>query len=456
MKKTHFVGIGGHGMSALAQIHAMSGEEITGSDRLYDKKIDCPIWQKMRDLNISFFPQDGSGISENTGRVVLSTAIEEDNPDLKKAKELNLEIVHRAELLATHIEKSKTIAVSGTSGKSTVTAMIYEIMEKAGMSPGLITGGSSLYLQENGLIGNAINGKSEYLVIEADESDGSLVKYKPYLGMVLNVTKDHKEISELKEIFSKFKTHCQKFIVCNEDDNLNHLKDGSVTFGLKSGDVVPVDIELGPTSCRFKIDGVSFVLPVSGMHNVSNGVAAVSACKELGISLEKCASGLHDFRGVYRRFVSVGKHKDIEVIDDFAHNPAKISASLSAAKLRGKRLLVFFQPHGYFPTKLMKNDYIETFSTLGKDDILWMPEIYYSGGTVDRSISSNDIVSVVREKGINANFEPDRKKIAEQISKHAKAHDVVLVLGARDLTLPEFAKDIFNMIVSLQKSVAGK
>ena len=193
--KIHFVGIGGVGMSALAQLHAMSGDTVTGSDRLISKGYtDLALWTYLKNLGISLFAQDGSGIDEKTELVVLSSAIEDDNPEIKKAKQLGIQIMHRSELLAKHVATHKTVAVSGTSGKSTTTAMVYDILAFAGLSPSVITGAAILSLQkEQGVFGNVYKGESDILVIEADESDGSIVKYHPYLGLCLNLRKDHKE-----------------------------------------------------------------------------------------------------------------------------------------------------------------------------------------------------------------------------------------------------------------------
>ena len=209
--KIHFIGIGGVGMSALAQLHAMSQDEVTGSDRLISKGYtDMALWTYLKKLNIKLFPQDGSGIDEKTELVILSSAIEEDNPELQKAKQLGIPTMHRSELLAKHVASHRTIAVSGTSGKSTTTAMVYDILAFAGLSPSVITGASLLSLQkEQGVFGNVYKGNSDILVIEADESDGSIVKYQPYLGLCLNLQKDHKEIAVLQGYFKEFISHCK-------------------------------------------------------------------------------------------------------------------------------------------------------------------------------------------------------------------------------------------------------
>ena len=447
-KKLHFVGIGGNGMSALAQIHAMSGDTVTGSDRLLDKGYaSLPLWEKLKALGIGLFAQDGNAITKDLDAVIFSSAIEDDNPDSIKTKELGLKTIHRSELLSEHVSSFKTVAVSGTSGKSTVTAMIYEILQRSGCSPSVITGAPIISLQDSGLLGNVSRGKSDILVIEADESDGSLVNYRPDIGLMLNLTKDHKELDILYAYFRKFKANCARFLVNADEKNLSEFAKGSMTFGLEKGDTRAENVRLEPFRCLFTVKGVEFTVPEPGLYNVQNSIAAIAAAVNLGVSLEDCAKSLAKFKGVARRFNSIGTYNGIEVIDDFAHNPAKISAAMSAAHLRGKRVLAFYQPHGYAPVKLLKNELIEAFAaSLNAEDIIWFPEIYYIGGTVSKDVSSKDIVGPLRAKGKNANFTASREEIISEIAKSAKPGDVVIVMGARDPTLTDYARLLFNAI----------
>lgn len=446
-KNIHFVGIAGSGMSALAQIHAMAGGKTTGSDRSFDRGGNAGVKKKLEKLGIRIFPQDGSGISGKTELVVLSTAIEDDNPETAPAKKLKIPVIHRSELLAEYVSAYRTIAVAGTSGKSTVAAMIFEILEKAGRSPSIITGGNLLTLEERGLSGNAYSGGSELLVIEADESDGSMVNYKPAVGVFLNLTKDHKEVGEIKDIFLRFKSHVKTFIVNSDDPNLSYLKNGGLTFGINSGDTRAVDIKLEPKGSRFKIHGENFHLPAPGAYNIENAAAAVAACLNEGVPVKDCAEALSKYKGVARRFQSIGEADGVEVIDDFAHNPAKISAALEAAHLRAGRVLAVYQPHGFAPTRHLKNELIEAFkAALGEEDMLWLPEIYYAGGTADKSISSNDIVRPIAGCGRKAFFIPDRKEIIPEIAKNAGCGDVVIVMGARDPSLGDYSRAILKAL----------
>jgi UDP-N-acetylmuramate--alanine ligase len=445
--KIHFSGVGGFGMSALAQIHAMDGQPATGSDRLFDQGGNLVLKERLAALGVGLFPQDGSAVTRETGLVVLSTAIEDDNPEVAAAKRLGVPIKHRSEFLAEYVSRMRTIAVTGTSGKSTVTAMIYEILEAAGRSPSVITGGNLLSLQKRGLHGNACRGKSDLLVIEADESDGSLLNYRPAVGVFLNLTKDHKEIPVLKDFLLEFRSNVRTALACADDPNLSELRaDG--TFGVEKGDVRAEALQLGPGGSRFRIRGEDFVLPMAGRYNVENAVAAAAAALNEGASLADCRKALASYQGVARRFQSLGRARGVEVVDDFAHNPAKLAAAIAAAHLRAGRVLAVYQPHGFAPTRLLKNELIEAFaSALAPDDRLWLPDIYYVGGTTAKDISSRDIVEPLRARGRTAFHVPRRADIAALVAAQAKEGDLVLVMGARDPSLTDFAKDILAALL---------
>jgi UDP-N-acetylmuramate--alanine ligase len=440
----HFTGIGGTGMSALAQFHAFGGGATTGSDRLLDRGELAELRVKFSALGIRLFPQDGSGITERTGRVVVSTAVEDSTPDVAKAKALGRPLVHRADFLAEQVAAHRAIAVSGTSGKSTVTAMVFEILDAAGKSPSVITGGGLRLLEGRGLLGNAARGKSDLLVIEADESDGSLVRYKPWLGLLLNIGKDHKDIPALMEIFKAFRSHCGRFAVLGDAPNLGEFRRGATTFGFSEGcSVRGTGLSLEPGRIRFRVDGVPFDLPLDGKHNALNALAAAAACLEAGVPLAASAEALKDYKGVMRRFERIGTARGVSVVDDYAHNPDKVAAALEAAKLCAPRVLAVFQPHGYGPTRFLKDDFIESFCrALRLEDRLWMPEIYYAGGTAVKDISSADLTGPIAERGRKAFFLPDRKDVAAAVAAEARAGDMVLVMGARDPSLSEYARSV--------------
>ncbi len=280
-------------------------------------------------------------------------------------------------------------------------------------------------------------------MIEADESDGSLIRYTSEIGVLLNMDRDHKEPDELKRYFSAFKSNSSSFILNGDKNNLIDFRIDTTLFHSKK----ITNIVLEPDCSSFHYNKTEFSLPIPGLHNIENALAAVTACEKVGAKPEICAAALQQFKGVARRFQLIGTRKNIRVIDDYAHNPAKVSAAIKTAQLGGVRILAFFQPHGFGPTKFMKNDLIKSFANaLNKEDILWMPEIYYAGGTADKSISSKEIVSGVVKKGREARFASDRDDSIPEIASSAKEGDTILIMGARDHSLHQFARDVLNSL----------
>ena len=443
MKLVHYVGIAGSGVGALAQFHAMGGGQATGSDRSFDHGEASSTRKNLERLGIRIFPQDASALARRPDYVVASGAVESEIADIKEARAAGIELRHRADELACIANERKTIAVAGTSGKSTVAAMIFAILSGAGLDPSIITGGELVELKERGLIGNAWRGKGEWLVIEADESDGTLVRYSPRLGVLLNISKDHKEIAEVKNLFREFKSRSKSFAV-STDPGLADLRPESLVFG-QGGSIAAEDVELGPRSSTFRVGTTRFALPCPGAHNIQNALAAVAASREIGIPPEAAAKALARFRGVARRFEFVGEARGVSVIDDFAHNPAKVSAAIAAAQLGGHRVLAVFQLHGYAPARFLKNEFIEALAlALSPEDRLWMPEIYYAGGSVTRDISAKDIAEAVAARKRRADFVSDRKDIPGLIAKEAKPGDAVLIMGARDPSLPDLTRAILQ------------
>jgi len=343
----HFAGIAGSGMSGLAQFHAQAGGPTTGSDRAFDQGNRQDIRSRLEDLDIGILPQDGTFLAaaepggccagQTCAAVVVSTAVEDRVPDMAVAREHGIPVLHRSELLARYVATHRTIAVSGTSGKSTVTAMVFTILRACGQDPGLLTGGPVSELVNEGRIGNAwAPGTADsdvdqpYLVIEADESDGSLVRYHPWSGVILNLSLDHKTPEEVMVMFRTFKDNVSGPLVVGADTNLASLTDGAEVFGVGEDDRPGTwarGVSLRPDGSDFQVEGVTFSLPVPGLYNVRNAVAALAACRACGISLAQMAPALAGFAGVSRRFESIGAAAGVEVIDDFAHNPDKIAAA---------------------------------------------------------------------------------------------------------------------------------
>lgn len=443
----HFAGLGGSGMSALAQFQVMAGGRASGSDRAFDRGERNDLLRRLRRLGIAIHPQDGSGVRGDCAALVLSTAVESEVPDFATARELGVPMLHRSELLAHFVATYRTAAIAGTSGKSTVVGMTFAILRGAGSKPSLITGGDLVELQRMDLIGNAFSDPgSELLVIEADESDGSLVHYQPAVGAVLNLHKDHKETSEVAVLFERFRRQSVEGFVAGEDENLENLARGaSEIFGFGPKATVRGEaVELGPLGSHFSVAGVPFSLPTPGRHNVANALAAIAVSRTLGVELGAMVEPLASFAGVARRFQSLGVARGIEVIDDFAHNPAKLTAAITTARSRARRVLAVFQPHGFGPTRFLRQDLVEAFTeALGPEDRLWMLEVFYAGGTARRDFSAAEIVDELQGRGVKARF-TDREALASEIVAEAREGDLVLVMGARDPSLTELGSRVLG------------
>jgi len=440
----HYAGLAGSGMSALAQFQAMMGGRVSGSDRAFDCGERAELRTQLERLGIEIMPQDGSGVTDDCAALIVSTAVEEKVADFATARAKNIPIVHRSELLAHFVASYRTVAVSGTSGKSTVTAMVFEILEGAGRDPSVITGGDLRLLQARGLPGNAFAGASDLLVVEADESDGSLVRYAPAVGVILNLQRDHKEMEEVAAMFAVMRARSREALVVGEDENLDALAGGAIRFGFgpRAG-IRGVNVELTPSGSSFIVDDVAFALPVPGGHNIANALAAIAAARALDVPLADMVGPLSCFQGVGRRFQTVGAARGVTVIDDFAHNADKIAAALATAKLNATRVLAVYQPHGYGPTRFLRRDFVDTFTReLRRGDRLWMLEVFYAGGTASRDFSAADIVEEIAENGVKAEFAPSRAWLAARIAEVASAGDTVLVMGARDPSLTDLAREI--------------
>jgi len=439
----HYAGVGGSGMSALAQFQAMLGGHASGSDRGFDRNERADARGQLERLGVHVVPQDGSGISVDCGALIVSTAVEDTVPDVAAAKARALPIVHRSEMLAHWVSEFRSVAVSGTSGKSTATAMMFEILRGAGQDPSVITGGDLVALQDAGYWGNAWAGRGP-LVVEADESDGSLVRYQPSMAVCLNLTRDHKGEDEVAEMFRILKRRTREAFLCGEEGLPADLLEGALTFGFgERAAVRGTHLELSRAATRFRVEGIPFTLPVPGAHNAENALAAVATCRALGVPLADMVAPLASFRGVARRFQSLGVAGGVEVVDDFAHNPAKIAASLATARLRAGRVLAIYQPHGYGPTRFLRDGFVETFAARTEpQDRMWLLEIFYAGGTAQRDFSSADLVREIVARGREAEFAPSREWLVRRITEVAEPGDLVLVMGARDPSLTLFAREL--------------
>jgi UDP-N-acetylmuramate--alanine ligase len=386
-------------------------------------------------------------LGDRTDAVVASTAIEEDNPDIVAARRRRIPVVHRSDVLAACVDDAQAVAVAGTSGKSSVTALCFELLSACGKEPSLIAGADLICLTDRGFIGNAFAGDSDLLVVEADESDGSLIKYHPHIALFLNVSKDHKPIAETMELFETLRGQSEVVIVNDDDPRVRELPSHG-SFGSTSRAVIyPRQVDTLTPRIRATIEGTVFEFPPMGKHNLSNLLAAVAVCRQLGCSLQRLAAAAANYRGLKRRFEVVGSAGGITVIDDFAHNPAKLSAAIGTAQNMGRRVLAVFQPHGFGPTRFLKDELVETLgSVLRQQDSFYALPIYYAGGTATRDVSSEDIVGPLVSRGLRAEASTGREACIASIADSAGSGDVVLCMGARDPSLPGFAASILAAV----------
>jgi UDP-N-acetylmuramate--alanine ligase len=445
-RSVHFTGIFGTGMSAIAQYLRFQGIEVSGSDRLLNSEDTAPIRQSLEALGCDIVNQDGSGVSVDTDILCISTAIEESNPDIAAARSCNLPIAHRSDLLAAIIASKKTIAVAGTSGKSTVTSMIFEFLTACGKSPSLISGAPLIRLEKQGLIGNAWSGGSDLLVVEADESDGTLIKYSPEAAVILNISKDHKSIEEIKGLFETLISK-SAWTASNSHDPILASIPATVRFGRNNKASWRPDYEVPmPTSVKLFRNGIEYHLPLPGNHNLENLRAALCICEHFGCEGPVLADAVRGFEGVARRFAVTKTEQGVYVVDDFAHNPAKIAAAVSAAMGLSQRIIAVYQPHGFGPTRFLKDEYIATFRTVfQRNDSLYLLPIYYAGGTAQKNISSEDIIDGLGQISFNAQAISGRKDLLTELKAAAGSGDCVLVMGARDPSLPALVRKIVDL-----------
>jgi UDP-N-acetylmuramate--alanine ligase len=445
-RRIHFTGIFGSGMSALAQYLRFQGIQVSGSDRLLASEDTAAIRQALDGLGCAIVQQDGSGVGAATDVVCVSTAIEDTNPDIAAARRHAIPVIHRSDLLNAIMATKRSIAVAGTSGKSTVTAMIFEFLAACGKSPSLISGAGLRRLEKQGLIGNAFAGGSELLVVEADESDGTLVKYRPDLSVILNVSKDHKSIDEISALFETLISR-SSWTASNADDPVLASLAATVRFGRNGrGTWRPDRAELLPTSVRLVRNGVDHVLPLPGEHNLENLCAALCVCEQLGCEQPALADAVKGYEGVARRFFVTRTARTVYVVDDFAHNPAKIAAVVRAARGISGRILAVYQPHGFGPTRFLKDEYIGTFrASFRESDSLYLLPIYYAGGTAHKNISSEDIISGLGPVPFRAEALTGRDELFARLQADAKPEDCVLLMGARDPSLPGLVRKVVEL-----------
>ena len=446
--KIHFVGIGGIGMSALAQFFAAHGCAVSGSDRGAEQKENQAIIAPLKAQSIKIFPQDGSFIkSIKPDCLVYSTAIEDDNPDFLAAPDIPR--VHRAVALAAAInlnEDKISIAVTGSCGKTTVTAWLSEALYNLGADPDCLNGGLVNSFRTTECAGNHRHGKGKYFVFEADESDKSLLVYKADYVLILNIGTDHYPKKELVKVFAAFAAKAAKAVIL-EKKVFNLIKDR-----------LPDDLDVivfGPEVRKYRIvNGRARVrinkrrinLPVCGKHSAYNAAAVLAVLSEFAYDFESAKSAVEKFNGVWRRFDYAGI-TDIgaAVYDDYAHNPEKIVSCIRAAQeITSGRVFAIFQPHGFGPLGFMRDALFKKLEKVlhNEDEFILLPP-FYAGGTSSFKPTSEDVSKDYEQKG--------RKKYAccfsrleltEYLKMTVQSNDIILIMGARDNSLSDYAKTL--------------
>lgn len=446
--KIHFIGVGGIGMSALAQLFAAHGCDVSGSDRGAEKRENQAIIAPLEEQGIKIFPQDGSFIKiTRPDCLVYSTAIEDDNPDFLAAPDIPR--VHRAAALAAAINLNDdkiSIAVTGSCGKTTVTAWLSEALCNLGADPDCLNGGLVNSFRAPDCAGNYRHGKGKYFVFEADESDKSLLVYRADYVLILNMGTDHYPKEELIEVFADFAANAGKGVILEQEvfdlikDRLPENLDVTV-FGPEVKDYKIVE---GRTQAL--IGDMRINLPVCGEHNAFNAAAVMAVLSRLGYGNEEAKNAVENFHGVWRRFDYAGHTAaGAAVYDDYAHNPEKIASCIRAAQdICSGRVIAIFQPHGFGPLGFMRD---AMFGELEKalrdeDEFILLPP-FYAGGTSSFRPTAQEVVMAWQREG-NKKYlcYASRSELAEYLRANAQNEETILIMGARDNSLSDYAKSL--------------
>lgn len=440
-ERIHLIGIGGSGMSGIAEILWNMGYEVTGSDI---KETDTTMRLKSLGIEITIGHKP-----ENIGSadvVVISSAIFDDNPEVIEAKKRAIPVIPRAEMLAELGRLKYGVLVAGAHGKTTTTSIIASILSSAGFDPTVIIGGK---LKSMG--SSAKLGKGDFLVAEADESDGSFLKLTPTISVVTNIDREHmdffKDIHQLKGAFLTFINKVPFYgiaIICGDDryikDLLPHIERRFITYGLSEG-LNLIARNIRTEGVRTMFDAFfneehvgSFDIPLIGEHNVYNSLAGIAVAKELGIDMDIVKDSLRDFSGVQRRFETKAIVKGIRVIDDYGHHPTEIRATLRAARYvmhrEGGRLVVLFQPHRYTRTRDLLSEFYDSFIDA---DMVILMDIYPAGERPINGIDSELIAKGIRENGKMVEYIKDKEWIICYLMENLRKGDILITLGAGDV-----------------------
>ena len=439
-KKIHFVGIGGSGMSGIAEVLINQEYEVSGSD-----KSETSVTTHLKSLGAKIFFNHAPENIDGAQVVVMSSAIDPSNPEITRAKETMVPVIPRAEMLAELMRMKYGIAIAGTHGKTTTTSLVSTVLAGGELDPTVIIGGR---LKNTG--SHAKLGQSKFLVAEADESDGSFMRLSPSIAVVTTLDEEHmdfyKTLENMKDTFLQFINKIPFYgsaILCLDDPNIQSLipyvEKRFITYGLSS--------QADYTARNISIDGLKTYFNVFrfgkdlgrirsgalGQHNVLNTLAAVAVGIELDLDFKTIADSLLQFEGVQRRFEIVSQSGELILVDDYGHHPVEIKASLKTAKevWPSSRLIIIFQPHRYSRTKLLMKDFWSAFNDA---DYLFVMDIFSAGESPLGRLHANDIVEGARECGHkNAKYIKNKNELNKQLDRLIKPGDVLMTLGAGDV-----------------------
>ena len=437
-RRIHFVGIGGSGMSGIAEVLLTMGYEVTGSDLKATE-----VTERLVRLGGRVFIGHAASNVEGAQVVVVSTAVPQDNPEVVEARAAEIPVIERAEMLAELMRMKYGIAVGGSHGKTTTTSMVAAVLARGGLDPTIVVGGRLHALGTNARLGHGT-----FLVAEADESDGSFLRLAPAVTVVTNIDREHldhyRDLDEIQQAFVYFANRVPFYgvsILCGDDPGvrgiLSRLTKRHVRYGTADdADVRALEIELHPLGSRFRVRAFGrelgvVELQVPGRHNVLNALAAIAVGLEVEIGFTHIAESLAGFGGVARRFELRGEVGGVQVYDDYGHHPTEIVATLAAARTRGSRVLVMFQPHRYSRTAALVREFGAAFGDAAR---VWVLDIYPAGESPQPGITSEWIVESARAIGVlHLEHAPDAAAAAQAMAREAQPGDLVFTLGAGDV-----------------------
>ena len=446
----HFSGVAGAGMSPLAQLMRARGHAVQGSDRALDQGKSADVAARLRDLGVELVRQDGQAITGGIDRFVYSSAVEPDTPEMRAARALGIECVPRPALLAEVVNAGEPgVAVAGTSGKSTIVGMVAWLLRESGV-PATVLGGAAL--AETGAGGCFAAGPADGpVVVEACESDGTLVGYRSTIGLVHNISRDHAELESLRAQFASFAGNCRRLLTnarCAEAAALGR-RVKAFSYGVAADADAPLAVQsVGPARASgiltWNGEALTLDVPQPGLHNLENAAAAAVIALELGLEPPVIAAGLARFPGVARRFEVIGTTAaGIRVVDDYAHNGEKLRAAIATAQAGAPRVVAVFQPHGFGPARFLRPELRELLPALLRPaDRFCYAEVFYAGGTVAKDVSSRMLADDL-PASLACGYAADHDAARRWVLAETRPGDTVLVMGARDPDLPRLARAIY-------------